>query len=95
MAIKDRDPALATLRVEQLERQSLQALNRYLAGATKWTGTICFKYDRWSRDEVLVPVYAEPLHMMGVLLDNTAEWRPVETIKSREINVQHMDHEDV
>ena len=94
VANKDRDTALTTLRLEQLEGPSLRALNRYLAGVTKWTATVCSKYDGWSGDEVFVPGYAEPLPKMGVLLQNSAEWRTAETIESKENNVQYMDHED-
>ena len=95
VANKDRDTALASLRLKQLERPSLRALNHYLAGDTKWTGTVCSKFDGCSGDEAYVKGYTEPVPTMGVLLDNFAEWCPTPIIESREINVQHMDHEDL
>ena len=95
VANKNRDSAIATLRLEQVERPSLRAANRYLAGATKWTGTVNAKYDGWTGDETFAPGFAEPLPLMGVLLDNSAEWRPVEAVESRELDVQNMDHDDL
>ena len=41
------------------------------------------------------PEFAEPLPLMGVLLDKSAEWRPVEAVESRELGVQNMDHDDL
>ena len=32
---------------------------------------------------------------MGLILDNTAEWRLVEAIESRELDVPNMDHNDL
>ena len=32
---------------------------------------------------------------MGVLLDNSTQWRPMEAMESREINVRNVDHRDL
>ena len=32
---------------------------------------------------------------MGVLLDNSAEWRIVEAVENRELDVQNVDHDDL
>ena len=95
VANKNRDSAIATLRLEQVERPSLRAANSYLAGVTKWTGTVNAKYDGWTGDETFAPGFAEPLPLTGVLLDNSAEWRPSEAVESRELDVQNMDHDDL
>ena len=55
MANKNRDSVIAKLRLEQVERPSLRAANRYLTGVTKWTGTVNAKYDGWIGDETFVP----------------------------------------
>ena len=78
VANKNRDSAIATLRLEQGEIPSLRAANRYLAGVTKWTGTANAKNDGWTGDETFAPRFAEPLPLMGVLLENSAKWRPVD-----------------
>ena len=31
---------------------------------------------------------------MGLVLDHSAEWRPVETIVSRDLDAHNMDHDD-
>ena len=94
VANKNRDSAIATLRLEQVKRPSLRAANRYVAGVTKWTGTVNAKYDGWTCDETFAPGFAEPLPLMGVLLDNSAEWLPVEAVESPDLEVQNMDHDD-
>ena len=53
------------------------------------------KYDGWTGEETFAPVFPEPLHLMGILLDNSAEWRPVEAIESCKLGVQNMDHDDL
>ena len=95
VANKNWDSAIATLRLEQVKRPSLRAANRYLAGVTKCTGTVNATYAGWTADETFAPGFAEPLPLMGVLLDNSAEWRPVEAVESRELDVRNMDHHDL
>ena len=58
-------------------------------------GTVNAKYDGWTGNETFAPGFAEPLPIMGVLLDNSAEWRPVEAVESRELDVQSTDHDDL
>ena len=93
-ANRNRDSAIAVLCLEQVERHSLHAANRYLAGVTKWTGMVNAKSDGLAGDETFAPGFAKPFPLMGVLLDNSAEWRPVEDVDSRELDVQNMDHDD-
>ena len=53
------------------------------------------KYDWWTGDETFVPGFAEPLPLMGVLLDSPVEWRPVEAVESCELDVQNKEHDDL
>ena len=53
------------------------------------------KYDGWTGDETFAPGFVEPLPLMGVLLDNSGEWRPLEAVESRELDVQNMEHDDL
>ena len=81
-----------TLRLEQVEWPLVRKTNWHLTGVTKWTGTMNSKYNGCIGVEIFAPGFAEPLPLMGLLLNDTAEWRRVEVIESHELDVANMDH---
>ena len=75
---------------EQMERPSLHnTLQESPSGPTQHNAM-----DRgWTGAESFAQSFAKPLPPLVLLRDSSAEWGPIETVGSRELDVQKLDHD--